>query len=529
MESLLEVKNLCIAFDDNNVVEDLSFSITKGETLAIVGESGSGKSVTALSILKLLPYPLASHPMGQILFDDRDLLSMSDDFMRSIRGCKISMIFQEPMTSLNPLHTIERQIAEVLMIHKGMDTIRARQEVVRLLKEVGFDAPESRLGDYPHEMSGGQRQRVMIAIALACDPEILIADEPTTALDVTTQMMVLNLLQDIQKKRNLSILLITHDMGVVRKMAHNIVVMYNGRSVEKGKKNDILLHPKDDYTKRLVGAEPFGEPWPVAQDATEVINCKDLCVTYAKKRGFFKKTVSSTVALSNISFSLKAGETLGVVGESGSGKTTLALALLRLIESTGTVGVLGLDLSALNSKQLRLARKNMQIVFQDPYGSLNPRMTVEQIISEGLLIHGDRQDKLSVHETVVQALNDVGLSQDFINRYPHEFSGGQRQRIAIARALVMKPAVMILDEPTSALDRSVQMDVIDLLRKLQSRYNMAYIFISHDLQVIKAISHKVMVLYKGQVQEVGHTKSIYQNPKSSYTKALLSHAYITGA
>jgi microcin C transport system ATP-binding protein len=526
---LVQVRDLSVAFRSGDTtslaVKGVSFEINKGETVALVGESGSGKTVSALSIMRLLPYPAASHPSGEIIYNGKDLLKVSEAEMRDIRGARISIIFQEPMTSLNPLHTIEKQVGEVLKLHRGMDDKAIRARVLELLRRVGLRDPEKRLSAFPHQLSGGQRQRVMIAMALANEPDLLIADEPTTALDVTIQAQILELLKELQSELGMAMLLITHDLGIVRKMAERVYVMNNGKVVEEGKTADIFADPKHPYTRHLISAEPKGEPPPMDPTAPIVVQTDDLKVWFPIRKGLLRRTVDHVKAVDGLSLKLRAGQTLGVVGESGSGKTTLGLAIMRLISSKGQVAYLGKRIDGLNSKAMRPLRKEMQIVFQDPYGSLSPRLSVGQIIEEGLLI---QQPHLSYEERrarVAQALSEVGLDPEAQDRYPHEFSGGQRQRIAIARAMVLEPKFVMLDEPTSALDMSVQAQIVDLLRDLQQRHNLAYLFISHDLKVVRALSSYVIVMRNGKVVEEGSAEEIFRAPKSDYTKALLAAAF----
>ena len=525
---LLEIKNLSVDFVNGDrrtsAVKGISFSIEKGETLAVVGESGSGKSVTALSILQLLPYPMAQHPSGSITFDGQELMGAKNNVLRSIRGNKISMIFQEPMTSLNPLHTIEKQISEVLFLHKGMAPDAARARVIELLKLVGLQRLTTRLGAYPHELSGGQRQRVMIAMALANEPDLLIADEPTTAVDVTVQAQLLKLLKELQEKLGMAIMLITHDLSVVKKMADRVAVMYQGELVEVSETQTLFETPQHDYTKMLLAAQPKGHPTPVNDTGKHVLEADDLKVWFPVKAGLFQRVVDHVKAVDGIDLNIRAGQTVGIVGESGSGKTTLGLALLRLIRSDGKVVFDGKSLNDISDKDLRPLRRDMQIVFQDPYGSLSPRMSVGQIIAEGLEVHFPDMSRADREARVVSSLTEVGLDPETRHRYPHEFSGGQRQRIAIARAMVLNPKLVILDEPTSALDMSVQAQIVDLLRDLQQKHNLAYMFISHDLRVVRAMSHQVVVMRNGVVVEAGTTEQIFDNPKEDYTKALIAAA-----
>ena len=526
---LISVQNLSVDFQSSgkvtHAVKKVSFDIGKAETVALVGESGSGKTVSALSILKLLPYPAATHPSGRILFKDEDLMKLPPDGLRQVRGNQISMIFQEPMTSLNPLHTVEQQIGEVLRIHRrlGPETVRGR--VIDLLRKVGIDDPKGRLQSYPHQLSGGQRQRVMIAMALANEPDLLIADEPTTALDVTIQAQILDLLLKLKDEFHMAMLLITHDLGIVRKMADRVCVMNNGEIVERGTAHEIFAAPKHPYTKHLLASEPKGAPPLENADAQTILEAKDLRVWFPIRRGFLRRTVGHIKAVDGIDLAVKEGQTLGVVGESGSGKTTLGLALLRLVSSEGPIVYLGNRIDGYDSKRMRPLRRDMQVVFQDPYGSLSPRLSVEQIIEEGLLIQKRGMDRQGRRERVSRALKEVGLDPASMDRYPHEFSGGQRQRIAIARALVLEPKFLILDEPTSALDVSVQAQIVDLLRDLQSRHQLAYLFISHDLKVVRALANSVIVLRHGKVVEKGPASAIFAKPKSEYTKALLAAAF----
>lgn len=527
--SLLTVDKLCVDFRAGekvtHAVKDVSFEIDHGETLALVGESGSGKTVSALSILQLLPYPAASHPGGAIYFKGENLLALPPGGLRHVRGNQISMIFQEPMTSLNPLHTIDQQIAEVLRIHMGITGAKARTRILDLLNKVGIQNPEERLGSYPHQLSGGQRQRVMIAMALANEPDLLIADEPTTALDVTIQAQILELLLQLKAEFNMAMLLITHDLGIVRKMADHVCVMHHGKIVEHGVTKDIFENPKDDYTKHLIASEPKGSPPPADANAKTILKTDDLKVWFPIKRGFLRKTVGHVKAVDGVDVDVREGQTLGVVGESGSGKTTLGQAILRLISSDGPIVYLGQRIDGYNSKQMRPLRKDLQIVFQDPYGSLSPRMSIGQIIEEGLLIQNPDISREDRDARVARALTEVGLDAKVRDRYPHEFSGGQRQRIAIARALVLEPKFLILDEPTSALDVSVQAQIVDLLRDLQKKHRLAYLFISHDLKVVRALANSIIVLRHGKVVEQGPSQEVFANPKTDYTKALLAAAF----
>ena len=528
-EPLLSVRDLSVAFTQGGreqiAVDHVSFDIAQGETIALVGESGSGKSVSALSVLKLLPYPSASHPSGSILFNGQDLLAKDDADLRKVRGRDITMIFQEPMTSLNPLHTVERQIGEVLKLHQGMSDRQARDRAIALLLEVGIREPEKRLDAYPHQLSGGQRQRVMIAMALANEPKLLIADEPTTALDVTVQAQILELLDGLKARNGMSMLFITHDLGIVRRIADRVCVMNKGRIVEAGPTERIFADPQHEYTRHLLAAEPKGRPPVSDPTASEVMTGKDMKVWFPIKKGFLRRTVDHVKAVDGIDVTVRAGQTVGVVGESGSGKTTLGLALCRMISSRGAIRFAGREIDSLSFNEMRPLRSEVQIVFQDPFGSLSPRMSVSEIIEEGLRIH---QPKLSADERddlVVEVLNEVGLDPDTRFRYPHEFSGGQRQRIAIARAMVLKPKFVMLDEPTSALDMSVQAQVVDLLRDLQKKHDLAYLFISHDLRVVRALANEVIVMRNGKVVEAGSSDEIFDRPRTDYTKALIAAAF----
>jgi microcin C transport system ATP-binding protein len=528
MSPLLDVRDLRVTFSSPQgsveAVRGLSFQVNRGETVALVGESGSGKSVTALSVLQLLPYPTAQHPSGSIQFAGRELMGASFNELMAIRGDRIAMIFQEPMTSLNPLHRIEKQIGETLMLHRQLSAAESRTRTLELLDLVGIPDPEERLGSYPHELSGGQRQRVMIAMALANDPELLIADEPTTALDVTIQAQILTLLKELQTRLGMGLLLITHDLGVVRRVSDRVCVMTRGEIVEQGRVEQIFEAPEHPYTRHLLAAEPKGEPPAPRPGAQTVMESGDLRVWFPIKKGVLRRTVSHVKAVDGVSLAVREGETVGVVGESGSGKTTLGLALLRLQPSTGEIRFHGRELQNLGSKQTRPLRRQMQMVFQDPFGSLSPRMSVGGIIEEGLVIHG-LGDAGSRERQVIQVLEEVGLDPESRHRYPHEFSGGQRQRIAIARAVVLQPKFVILDEPTSALDRSVQAQIVDLLRALQQRHNLSYLFISHDLRVVRALSHYVVVMRNGVVVEQGSAAQVFGQPKHSYTRELMAAAF----
>ena len=526
---LLEVRDLSVDFGAGpaavHAVRKASFTIERGETLALVGESGSGKSVTALSILQLLPYPMARHPSGSIRFRGEELVGAPADVLRAVRGDRIAMIFQEPMTSLNPLHTIERQVSETLLLHKGLTRDAARTRTLELLRQVGIPEATKRLDAYPHQLSGGQRQRVMIAMALANEPDLLIADEPTTALDVTIQAQILKLLKNLQKRYGMALLFITHDLGIVRKMADRVCVMSKGDIVEQGPVAEVFDTPSHTYTKHLLSAEPKGRPIAGAPDAPVVLKADDVKVHFPIKRGVLRRTVGHIKAVDGVTIELRAGHTVGVVGESGSGKTTLGLALLRLEKSEGGIQFDGRDLRAVPPRQLRPLRREMQIVFQDPYGSLSPRMSIEQIVGEGLDVHGIAKDPVERRRLVDDVLEEVGLDPAMRDRYPHEFSGGQRQRIAIARAMVLKPRFVVLDEPTSALDMSVQAQIVDLLRDLQARHKLAYLFISHDLKVVRALADEVVVMQGGLVVERGSAKQIFEAPQTPYTKALIAAAF----
>ena len=528
-DRLLEVKDLCVSFGHGErevkAVKHVSLSIKRGETVALVGESGSGKSVTALSIMQLLPYPFAHHPCGSIQYEGQELVGAGPSIMRAVRGNDISVIFQEPMTSLNPLHTIEKQLAESLRLHTTLQGKAAKDRILELLDLVGIRNAESRLNAYPHELSGGQRQRVMIAMALANEPDLLIADEPTTALDVTIQAQILALLQNLQSRLGMALLLITHDLGIVRKMADHIHVMNGGEVVEHNDAASLFSNPQHEYTRHLLSAEP-GElsPRDVDEPPT-VIEARDIHVRFPIKGGLFGRVKSYVHACDGISLSVKAGRTVGVVGESGSGKTTLGLALLKLIPSEGEIFFQGKPIHQRKASELRSLRKHMQIVFQDPFGSLSPRMTVLNIIEEGLKVHQPELSAAEREALVTQSLIEVDLPTDILNRFPHEFSGGQRQRIAIARAMVLKPELVILDEPTSALDMSVQSQIVDLLLDLQQRHQLAYLFISHDLKVIRALSDEIMVMQQGKIVEYGNAKQILEAPQETYTQELMAAAF----
>ncbi|MFN3991362.1 MAG: ABC transporter ATP-binding protein [Tabrizicola flagellatus] len=524
--SVLEVRDLSVTFRQDGrliqAVKGVSFSIGKGETVALVGESGSGKSVTALSTVGLLGDN--AEIAGSITYGGTQMVGASERDLRRIRGNDISFIFQEPMTSLNPLHTIQKQLGESLALHQGLTGDKARARIVELLNKVGIRDAESRLGAYPHQLSGGQRQRVMIAMALANGPDLLVADEPTTALDVTIQAQILDLLADLKRSEGLSLLFITHDLGIVRRIADRVCVMQGGEIVEQGPAVPIFADPQHPYTQKLLAAEQKGGPPPVPEGAAEVVRTEALRVWFPIQKGLLRRTVGHVKAVNEATLSVRAGETLGIVGESGSGKTTLALAILRLIPSTGGITFLGRDLQGLGRTELRSLRREVQIVFQDPYGSLSPRMTVEEIIAEGLGVHGVDPGRNRT-EMVAGIMREVGLDPATMARYPHEFSGGQRQRIAIARAMILRPKLVVLDEPTSALDMTVQVQIADLLRELQRKWGLAYIFISHDLRVIRAMAHKVMVMQAGDVVEAGDCEAVFTDPQTPYTKALMAAAF----
>jgi len=531
-EPLLSVRDLSVAFShgahggpETLAVDHVSFDIGKGETVALVGESGSGKSVTALSILKLLPYPAARHPSGSITFKGRELLGLPDRDMRRVRGDDITIVFQEPMTSLNPLHTIEKQIGDVLFLHRGLTGAAARARILEVLSQVGIPDPQSRLKSYPHQLSGGQRQRVMIAMALANEPDLLIADEPTTALDVTVQAQIIALLKELQQRLGMSLLFITHDLGIVRKIANRVCVMKEGKIVEHGDVARVFAAPQHPYTRALLAAEPKPDPAPLQPDAPMVLEATNLKIWFPITAGMLRKVVGHIKACDGVTIELHQGETLGVVGESGSGKSTLGRAILRLISSEGPIAFMGHELQGLRFKEMRPFRHDMQIVFQDPYGSLSPRLSVSEIIKEGLKVHHPHMPEHERDARVVQALNDVGLDPATRFRFPHEFSGGQRQRIAVARAIVLEPTFIVLDEPTSALDMVIQSQMVDLLRSLQKRRNLTYLFISHDLRVVAALASHLIVMRQGKVVEAGAAADLFKNPKSDYTRALFAAAF----
>ena len=529
---LLEIRNLSVTFAGRGgapaveAVKGLSLSLDRGETLALVGESGSGKSVTALSILQLLPYPIAAHgPGSSIRLDGEELIGAAPEQLRRMRGDRIAMVFQEPMTSLNPLHTLERQIAETLLIHKHMTAAAAHRRTLELLRLVGLPDAESRLGAYPHQLSGGQRQRVMIAMAIANEPDILIADEPTTALDVTIQAHILELLKDLRDRFGMALLLITHDLTIVRKMAERVAIMTHGEVVEAGPTAAVFAGPRHPYTRRLLAAEPKGRAAPADPAASELMAAQGVKVWFPIRSGVLRRVKGHVKAVDGISLAVRTGTTLGVVGESGSGKTTLGLALLRLTAAEGRIRFAGRDIAALGQRQLRPLRRAMQVVFQDPFSSLSPRLSVAQIVEEGLKVHRLAADAAERRRLIEAALVEVGLDPEAAERYPHEFSGGQRQRIAIARALVLKPRFLVLDEPTSALDMSVQAQIVDLLRELQARHGLAYLFISHDLRVVRALAHEILVMKDGKIVEAGATERVMTTPEHPYTRALMAAAF----
>jgi microcin C transport system ATP-binding protein len=524
---LLVIENLSVAFPSSErtveAVKQVSLTIARGETLALVGESGSGKSVTALSLVGLLPD--TARITGSVKYAGAEMVGADPRELLRVRGNDISFVFQEPMTSLNPLHTIEGQISESLALHQGVTGPAARCRVIELLNQVGLRDPEERLGAWPHQLSGGQRQRVMIAMALANQPDLLIADEPTTALDVTIQAQILELLAELQRAQGLSMLFITHDLGIVRKVAQRVAVMRQGEIVETGPTAQVFDNPRHPYTRMLLAAEPTGRAGPVPADTKPLIRGEKVRVWFPVKRGFFKRTVGHIKACTDIDVDLSTGETLGVVGESGSGKTTLALALMRLIGSQGRITFDGRDIHALGKRDLRALRRDMQIVFQDPYGSLSPRMSIAEIIAEGLGVHGLGDRMMSTRDAVAEEMVEVGLDPATMDRYPHEFSGGQRQRVAIARAMILKPRFVVLDEPTSALDMTVQVQIVDLLRELQRKHELGYLFISHDLRVVRAMAHKLIVMRNGDVVESGTADQVFDNPKTDYARALMAAAF----
>ena len=529
---LLEIRNLSVTFAGRGgaqpveAVKRVSFSLNRGETLALVGESGSGKSVTALSVLQLLPYPIAAHgPQSNIRFAGEELVGAAPERLRRVRGNRIAMVFQEPMTSLNPLHTLDRQIAETLLIHKHLSAAAARTRTIELLHLVGLPDAENRLGAYPHQLSGGQRQRVMIAMAIANEPDLLIADEPTTALDVTIQAHILELLKDLRDRFGMALLLITHDLTIVRKMADQVCIMTAGEIVEAGPTDEIFAHPQHPYTRRLLAAEPKGLAAPADPTAPEMMAAQEVKVWFPIRRGLLRRVGGYVKAVDGVSLAVRTGTTLGVVGESGSGKTTLGLALLRLTEAEGHIRFASTDIVMLTQRQLRPLRRQMQVVFQDPYSSLSPRLSVAQIVEEGLKVHRLAASAAERRRLIETALVEVGLDPEGAERYPHEFSGGQRQRIAIARALVLKPRFIVLDEPTSALDMSVQAQIVELLRELQARHGLAYLFISHDLRVVRALAHEILVMKDGKIVEAGATEQVMTAPEHPYTRALMAAAF----
>jgi microcin C transport system ATP-binding protein len=525
---LLTVRDLSVDFRTGSTtvhaVKGIGFDIGRGETVALVGESGSGKSATALSILQLLPYPPASHPSGSILLDGEELLGAPAAALQSVRGRRISMIFQEPMTSLNPLHTIEKQVGETLVLHRGMGRQATRERTLELLHLVGIREPARRLTAYPHELSGGQRQRVMIAMALANEPDLLIADEPTTALDVTIQAQILDLLADLQQRFGMAMLFITHDLGVVRKVASRVCVMKDGEIVEEGPVARIFDEPQHAYTRHLLDSEP-NQAAAKSEYDKPLVRAEDLRVWYPIKAGVMRRTVDHVKAVDGLDITIHVGQTVGVVGESGSGKTTLGLALLRLIASNGDITFDGQRIQGMKSREIRPLRRRMQVIFQDPFGSLNPRMSVGQIIGEGLRVHAIGESEEERDALTVAALGEVGLDPATRHRYPHEFSGGQRQRIAVARAMALKPEFVVLDEPTSSLDVSVQAQTLELLQRLQSEHGLAYLFISHDLKVVRAMASYLIVMRDGKVVEEGPAQDVFENPQDPYTQALLAAAF----
>ena len=520
---ILTIDNLSVAFGANSAaVRNVSLDIRAGETVALVGESGSGKSVTALSTVKLLPD--SAHITGSVNYRGTEMIGADQKTLRRVRGNDISFIFQEPMTSLNPLHTLEKQIGESIALHSGLTGAAARVRIIDLLNKVGIRDPESRLGNYPHQFSGGQRQRIMIAMALANNPDLLIADEPTTAVDVTIQAQILELLAELQRSEGMGLLFITHDLAIVRKIADRVNVMQGGEIVEHGPATEIFANPRHPYTQKLLAAEPRGRPDPVPKGSKLLLKTENLRVWFPVRRGIFRKTVGHIKAVNDATFEIGESETIGIVGESGSGKTTLALGVMRLLSSEGRIEFLGRDVHGLRNRHLKPLRKDMQMVFQDPYGSLSPRLTIEQIVAEGLEVQGVHKGD-AMRRMVADILTEVGLDAGMLNRYPHEFSGGQRQRIAIARAMVLKPRLVVLDEPTSALDMTVQVQIVDLLRDLQNKYKLAYLFISHDLKVVRALSHKVLVMKDGDIVEQGVGDKVFDHPETDYTKRLMKAAF----
>ncbi len=528
MEKLLSINDLSVSFGrgvgEVKAVTSMRLQIEKGQIVALVGESGSGKTVTALSVTRLLPYPLAWHPRGSIKFDGQELMGATEPNMQAIRGNRISMIFQEPLNSLNPLHSVEKQIKEVLHLHKRMSDGKARERVEELLDLVGMPEASSRLHAMPHEFSGGQQQRFMIAMALANEPELLIADEPTTALDVTVQAQVLKLLKELTERFNMGLLLITHDLRIVRRLADHVYVMKDGRLLENNKTEALFSFPSEKYTQQLLAADPSGKPNPVPAEAKEIIAANGVKVWFPIKRGVIRRTIGHIKAVDGINLILREGQTLGVVGESGSGKSTLGRALLRLENSRGEIHFMGHDIQNYGWKKMLPLRRELQIVFQDPFGSMSPRMSVFQVVEEGLLVHGLGVSYRDRRQLVGEALEEVDIDISTMDRYPHEFSGGQRQRICVARALVLKPKLIVLDEPTSSLDMSVQAQIINLLRHLQNKHKIAYVFISHDLRVVRALAHNLIVIRRGTVVEQGTADEVFDNPKNTYTQALMKAA-----
>tara|TARA_B110000196_G_C21120288_1_gene652840 strand:- start:74 stop:1699 length:1626 start_codon:yes stop_codon:yes gene_type:complete len=528
MEKLLSINDLSVSFGrgvgEVKAVTSMRLQIEKGQIVALVGESGSGKTVTALSVTRLLPYPLAWHPRGSIKFDSQELMGATEPKMRAIRGNRISMIFQEPLNSLNPLHSVEKQIKEVLHLHKRMSDGKARERVEELLDLVGMPEASSRLHAMPHEFSGGQQQRFMIAMALANEPELLIADEPTTALDVTVQAQVLKLLKELTERFNMGLLLITHDLRIVRRLADHVYMMKDGRLLENNKTEALFSFPSEKHTQQLLAADPSGKPDPVPAEAKEIIAAKGVKVWFPIKRGVIRRTIGHIKAVDGINLILREGQTLGVVGESGSGKSTLGRALLRLENSRGEIHFMGHDIQNYGWKEMLPLRRELQIVFQDPFGSMSPRMSVFQVVEEGLLVHGLGVSYRDRRQLVGEALEKVDIDISTMDRYPHEFSGGQRQRICVARALVLKPKLIVLDEPTSSLDMSVQAQIINLLRHLQNKHKIAYVFISHDLRVVRALAHNLIVIRRGIVVEQGTADEVFDNPKNAYTQALMKAA-----
>jgi microcin C transport system ATP-binding protein len=525
---LVEIRDLHIGFYKgeriDQVVHGVDLSIYPNETVALVGESGSGKTVTAQAILRLFPENVIAYPRGEILFSGRDVLSMNSNQLREIRGSDIGMIFQEPMTSLNPLHTVEKQINEALFLHRGLSSSEASSIALQWLKRVGLSDPEKKLYSFPHQLSGGERQRVMIAMALVNEPQLLIADEPTTALDVTIQAQILELMKELQRELHMSVLFITHDLGIVRRIADRVAVMHDGLIVETESTGKIFSKPSHPYTRKLLAAEPKGESPPSDPDREALVSARDLKVWFPIQRGVLRLTKGHVKAVDGVTFKVRKGQTLGVVGESGSGKTTLGKALLRLENSEGEIWFENQAVHAVEGKKLRPLRRRMQVIFQDPFGSLSPRMSVEQIIGEGLVINRIGTPD-SRKRRIIEVMEEVGLDPDHRHRYPHEFSGGQRQRIALARALVLQPDLLILDEPTSSLDRTIQFQVIELLKSLQARHGLSYIFISHDLKVVKGLCHDIVIMKEGKIVEEGQAREIFSKPQHPYTKELLATAF----